>query len=90
MSNTDTMRDILVLAASAAGDALAAAGIDSKDFAFTIVVWPAGKPEHCSSICASGHMRGPHESTHALAAASEKGKQQPTHITTHTSPGRKH
>ena len=79
----------LTVAAGSVGDSFTAAGLDSQEFAFTIVLWPVGMPQNCSTVCGCGDPSAQVESTLALAAASEKAKRKPTHITNHRS-GRPH
>lgn len=79
------MSEILTLAAGSIGDTLAAAGLDSGAYAFTLVIWPIGRPANCSTISGSGHPNGQSESTHALATASEKAKGEPYMIRIHQS-----
>jgi hypothetical protein len=85
--NQDVLAHILTLAATSVGDALAAAGLDSTEFSFTLVLWPVGEPGRCSSICGCGVPAGQTESNIALAAASEKAKRAPSHTMTHVSQG---
>lgn len=82
---TDFIRDLLTLSAGAVGDTLTLANVDSARFAFTIVVWPVGQPEHCSSVTGSGDPEAQVESSAALAAASAKTKGTPSLVTRHRS-----
>jgi hypothetical protein len=83
---TDELADILTVAASVVGDTLSASGLDSETFAFTLVLWPIGKPQRCSTITGSGHPDGQGEASRALAAASEKSMGVPTMIRQHPRP----
>jgi len=83
----DIMAEILTLAAASVGDSLAASGLDSNDFAFTLVLWPIGSPDRVSTICGSGDPCGQKESTLALAKASVKAKHPPSHTLLHKSHG---
>lgn len=82
---TEKTAHILTIAAAAVGDAFTAAGLRSEDYAFTLVLWPVGEPDRCSTICGSGEPGAQKESAAALAAASKKSEHPPSRTAVHRS-----
>jgi len=81
------MSELLVASAEAVGDTLTLNGVDSSRFAFSLVIWPKGEPERCSSVCGCGDPSAETENPTALAAASEKAKRgNPIILRKHQSP----
>jgi len=77
---------LLTSAAHEIGDLLAAAGIESSEYSFAIVLWPVGEPEQCSSIFGCFDKEAAEEVPVALAAAFTRMKRPPRLVLVHKSP----
>ena len=52
----DQVAELMNHAAAAVCEVLSEANVNAETIAFSLVLWPAGTPELCSVVTASGHL----------------------------------